>query len=179
MKRPFTPIALLGLILTTATAMVAAGASGSAVGSALAKHPIAAWQIPSANQVRIEQHFSIRITPGISNYAQQMQMDFDSEEAPTRYTEHKMGKCLPIAAIASVQGGNDNQLVLQLHDTGLIRAKLEKTCLARDFYAGFYLDRNADGQLCVGRDQLRSRNGVSCKIKQLHELRPASSYRLR
>ncbi len=165
--------------LSAALALTLSAAAAMATGENWPTLPHAPWLIPSAQQVRVEQHFSIRITPGASSHAEQMQMDFDSEDAPPRFTEHKMGKCLNISAISSVQGGSENRLLLQLRNQHLISATLEKSCLARDFYSGFYLDRNTDGQICVGRDQLRSRNGVSCKIKRLHELQPVTSRRFK
>ena len=36
----------------------------------------------------------------------------------------------------------------------MVSAALERSCSARDFYSGFYVERNADGQICVKRDTL-------------------------
>jgi hypothetical protein len=55
----------------------------------------------------------------------------------------------------------------------MLSAELEKACRARDFYSGFYVDRNADGQLCVDRDRLHSRSGSDCSVSRLRELVPA------
>jgi hypothetical protein len=69
-----------------------------------------------------------------------------------------------------VQAGEDNRLILFLRNRQIISAALEKACSARDFYSGFYVERAEDGKLCVERDVLRARTGVTCEIDRLYEL---------
>lgn len=83
-----------------------------------------------------------------------------------------MDDCVPVGDIAGVQTGGGNQLVLFLRDRRMVSARLEKACRARDFYSGFYLERNEDGKLCVDRDKLQSRAGANCELSRMRELVP-------
>ena len=123
------------------------------------------------NQVRIEQRITIRITPRQSNVQPSMLMDLPAQ-APTspRFVERKMGKCLPVSGIAGVQSAAGNRLILYMRDQRVISAALERTCSARDFYSGFYVERSGDGQLCVNRDTLQSRSGANCKLSGIRQL---------
>ena len=146
------------------------------VGSSLARLPGAAPApaLPEVDrQVRIEQHFFIRITPGGPAVPPQMQVELQQEEVPSHYEEHRVGRCLAIGGIGAVQGGEGNRLLLFMRDQHIISAMLEKACQARDFYSGFYVERNSDGLICADRDTLQSRSGANCKLKRLFELVPA------
>lgn len=127
-----------------------------------------AFRPQSADQVRIEQRMIIRITP----FAATREMLAALPQAPlaTRFRERKVGKCVAVAGIAGVQIGGDDRLMLFMRDQRMIGASLEKTCRARDFYSGFYLERNGDGQLCVDRDMIHSRSGASCSLSRLRQL---------
>ena len=131
------------------------------------------WHLPVWRQVRIMQRFSIRITPGTAAMPPAVVTEV-YEDRIVRVVERKIGKCLGIGNIASVRAGDNNQLLLFLHDQRVISAVLEKRCSARDFYSGFYVDRNADGAICVGRDRLQSRSGANCRLKRFNELLPAA-----
>ena len=84
-----------------------------------------------------------------------------------------MGKCVPIRGISSVQISRQDRLLLIMRDHRIVSAKLEKSCNVRDFYSGFYVEDSEDGNLCVGRDTLHSRAGVTCELSKLHRLVPA------
>ncbi len=121
------------------------------------------------NQVSIEQRVTIRIAPR----APSTPILFDrlpANGAGPRFAERKMGKCVPVSGIVGVQYRDANRLVLYLRDRRMVSATLEKTCSARDFYSGFYVARNGDGQLCVNRDAIRSRSGANCQISGLRQL---------
>ncbi len=130
----------------------------------------APWRDAPAQQVRIEQHLSIRISPGAPDMPPDMLMELREEPAPEHFVEHKRGKCLPANGIAAVDSAEGNRLLLFMHSSEIITGTLEKGCKARDFYSGFYVERHADGQICVNRDRLQSRSGASCKLKALHDL---------
>ena len=88
---------------------------------------------------------------------------------PLRFKEKKGPKCVPIGQL----GGallNDGDLDLLLRGGDRLRAKLDGDCRAMGFYAGIYLKANADGQVCAGRDTIRTRTGDSCGIKRFHKL---------
>ena len=121
-----------------------------------------------AEQVRIERRTTIRITP--LGPAREMLADLPEAPLASRFRERKVGKCVPIAGIAGVQIGGDDRLMLYMRDQRMIGVSLEKACRARDFYSGFYLERNGDGRLCVDRDMIHSRSGASCSLSRLRQL---------
>lgn len=122
-------------------------------------------------QVRIEQRVTVRITPRSSVPRQSLMAEVQQQPiSPPRFEERKMGDCIEVSDIAGVQTGGGNQLVLFLRDLTMVSARLEKACRARDFYSGFYLERNEDGKLCVDRDKLQSRAGAKCEIARMREL---------
>ncbi|HWU04247.1 MAG TPA: hypothetical protein VN222_16015 [Novosphingobium sp.] len=118
-----------------------------------------------ARQVRIDQRLSIRISPGSAVLPPGVIIELEQEERPSRVEQRKIAKCLPVNMIAGVQSGRGNQLILFLRDNHVVAAALDKSCRAQDFYSGFYLEKNADGQVCVGRDKLQSRSGANCAIR--------------
>jgi len=123
-------------------------------------------QVPSVQQVRIEQRITIRIAP--RRPATPPVVGFSLP----RMSEKHAGKCVSIAAIGGVGIGGDNRLLLYLRDNRLLSASLERACRARDFYSGFYLERHNDGRLCVDRDTLLSRSGANCKVTRLRQMVP-------
>jgi hypothetical protein len=134
---------------------------------------VTGWQPPTPHQVRIEQHFSIRITPGNGAMPPAVIEEWQQVTRPVRMVERKIGKCLAIGSIAAVRAGDGNNLLLLLRDQRMVAALLEKRCSGRDFYSGFYVQHNADNAICIGRDILQSRSGANCKLRGLHELVPA------
>ncbi len=132
-------------------------------------------EAPAAQQVRIEQSITIRINPRAApmpNVATLVAESADGGAEP-RFYEHKAGKCLPLGAIAAVQPLSDDRLLLMLRDSRMFAAKLAKGCQAREFYSGFIVKRNADGQVCASRDELLSRTGASCQVRGFSQLVPA------
>lgn len=121
----------------------------------------------SWNQVRIEQRMIIRIAPRLPG---QMYTPMPAAPQPPRFYERKTSKCLPITSIAGVQIESQDRLLLVTRGRKLIGASLDKSCRARDFYSGFYVERNEDGQLCAGRDTIHSRAGANCAITKMREL---------
>lgn len=126
-------------------------------------------EISVAEQVRIERRVTIRISPR-DPARQSLMAELAPRPASTTMTERKMGNCVPVAGIAGVQTGQGGQLILYMRDRRIVSANLEKACRARDFYSGFYLERNADGMLCVDRDRLHSRTGSQCQVSRMRQL---------
>ena len=164
---------MLALAVGCGVALLAPGRALAMVAVDLDKAAIVDPLDDSWHQVRIEQHFFIRITPGGPAVPPQMQVELQQEEVPSHYEEHRVGRCLAIGGIGAVQGGEGNRLLLFMRDQHIISAMLEKACQARDFYSGFYVERNSDGLICADRDTLQSRSGANCKLKRLFELVPA------
>ena len=153
-----------------------AGASEAPVESRTPSTPgwlaIEAWREErEAHQVRIRQEIMIRVSPRRPN-TREMVADW-RRVLPRRYEQRKIGKCLPARSIVAVQTVSPRDLVLYLSDNRMIRAQLRKSCNARDYYLGFYIEPNEDGEVCVGRDTLRARNGATCKIGAIRQLVPA------
>jgi hypothetical protein len=137
--------------------------AGAALGAQLWQQ---AEQAEKAQQVRIQQHFSIRISPGAVGGPAGFVLELE-EERSARVDDRKVARCLPIGAIAAVQAAEKNRLLLFLRDSRMVTVGLEKACRAQDFYSGFYVERNGDGQLCVERDQIHARSGATCTIRDL------------
>jgi hypothetical protein len=137
---------------------------------------ISDWTIrpETARQVRIERRVTVRISPRSSVERQSLMAELQQAPLPTTLEERKMGKCVTVDDIAGVQTGSGDRLVLFLRDRRMVSARLEKACRARDFYSGFYLERNKDGKLCIDRDKLQSRAGANCELNRLRELVPVS-----
>jgi len=130
------------------------------------------FRVQSQNQVRIEQHMTIRITPlsRPNPMPQPMMMDLPRRELAPRMVERNMGRCVSVSSISGVQPDSGGRLILFLRDRRMVSAVLERACRARDFYSGFYIERTTDGQLCVDRDTLLSRSGANCKLTRIRQL---------
>lgn len=160
------------LLLAPLALLVPALAGGAVVPEPAppsAPEQVAQTAEPVAGQVRIERSITIRIAPP-GPIQRQSLVAQTAPPAMARLTERKVGKCVPVAGIASVQPDASGKLLLFMRDRRLIAASLEKACSARDFYAGFYLERTADGMLCVERDKLHSRAGANCELSKLRQL---------
>src|SRR5262249_51779994 len=123
---------------------------------------------PELGQVRIEQRVIIRISPGPAATRQQMMADLRSQEAmQTRYRQEKLKGCVAVSSIGAMEPvPEQNRLLLFMRDRRILSVALERACSARDYYSGFYVERNDDGQLCPKRDLLQSRSGASCHVTQ-------------
>lgn len=130
------------------------------------------FRVQAQNQVRIEQHMTIRIIPLSRPMTAPPRLVFEipRREAPTRFIERAMGRCLAVSSISGVQPDAGSRLIFYLRDRRMISAMLDRACRARDFYSGFYMERTSDGQLCVDRDTLLSRSGANCKLTRIRQL---------
>lgn len=88
------------------------------------------------------------------------------------YNEEKIGKCLLMDRLVASRPGPKNSLELVTRERQLIRAYLGDGCLAREFYAGAYVERSKDGKLCVDRDLLHARTGAKCEVDKFRLLVP-------
>ncbi len=94
--------------------------------------------------------------------------------APTRveWKEGKGPKCVPARAIAAATLVGKSSVDLILRNRQRVRAKLESSCPALDYYYGFYITPNPDGMVCEDRDNIRSRVGGACEIDRFRSLEP-------
>lgn len=145
--------------------------AASALAEPQVVNPLSALRNSSiARQVRIEQRVVVRITPRPPAARQNLLAELPQREIATRFEERRKEKCLALEGIAGVQTGSGNRLVLYLRDQSMISVSLEKACRARDFYSGFYVEKNKDGRLCVDRDKLQSRTGARCEVEAMRQL---------
>ncbi len=132
------------------------------------------------NQVHIEQRVIIRVAPRALGRQAIAPMALPLSEAmvprsssmPERVRERRAANCMSAAGIAAVQPVTDGRLLFHMRDRRMIAARLEKACSARDFYLGFYMSKTPDGQLCINRDQIHSRDGTTCALKEVREFVP-------
>ena len=67
---------------------------------------------------------------------------------------------------------SQNSVDLILRNRQRVRAKLESSCPALDYYYGFYITPNPDGLVCEDRDIIRSRMGGACEIDRSGASKP-------
>ncbi|MEA3053409.1 MAG: hypothetical protein QOG72_2312 [Sphingomonadales bacterium] len=96
------------------------------------------------------------------------------QSAPARidWKEGKGPKCIPTRAILGATLVGKNSVDLVLRGRQRVRAKLESSCPALDYYYGFYITPNSDGMVCEDRDIIRSRMGGACEIDRFRGLEP-------
>jgi hypothetical protein len=96
------------------------------------------------------------------------------QSTPTRidWKEGKGPKCISTRGIlaATLVGRDSVDLILRSRQR--VRAKLESSCPALDYYYGFYIRPNPDGLICEDRDIIRSRMGGACEIDRFRSLEP-------
>ncbi|HEX8126517.1 MAG TPA: hypothetical protein VF548_13130 [Allosphingosinicella sp.] len=93
---------------------------------------------------------------------------------PTKveWKEGKGPKCVPARAIAAATLVGKSSVDLILRNRQRVRARLESSCPALDYYYGFYITPNPDGMVCEDRDSVRSRMGGACEIDRFRGLEP-------
>ncbi len=124
---------------------------------------------PVEQQIRIERRIVIRVSPHRANRTD-LAADRRPAAPPPKLVERRIGKCFAMDEIGAVRTTRDDRLLLYMRDRTLIAADLEKSCSARDYYQGFYVEPSKDGKLCVNRDRLQSRTGVKCQLNRIRHL---------
>lgn len=132
--------------------LLAAGASAPSAGDAQTQYA----------QVVVHERLTIRVSPPSSGPA--------VSPPGLRWKEKKGPKCIPMRAIAGAALVGQNSVDLILRDRSRVRARLESSCPALDYYHGFYVSPTADGQICADRDVIRSRMGGECGIDRFRSL---------
>ncbi len=162
-----TFLAICGAVL--ACSVVARGEEGFRIfGFAEQYRPI---DLNEEFQVRVEQRVIVRVPrQSITQASGAVQGGLSSRLI--KYDEQKIGKCLIMDRfIASRPGGGSKEnLELVTRDGSIVRAYLGDGCLAREFYAGAYMERPGDGKLCVDRDLMHARTGAKCEIDKFRLL---------
>lgn len=128
-------------------------------------------------QVRIEQRIIIRVPRQSLSPTSLIPLPAPRrapEPAPVlpKFERRKVGKCVAMRDVTGVRVINEDMLVLFMRDQRMIEAQLERSCRPREFYQGFYMERSADGRLCVDRDMIQARSGSKCEVEKLRQLVP-------
>jgi hypothetical protein len=124
------------------------------------------------DQVRIEQHVIIRISPSPPSMRREIFGQTPHPDDPLRFKEKKGDRCVAIDDIAGITPMEPNRLVLFMRDHRMLSVALERACDADAFYLGAYIARGSDGKLCTGRDSLRARTGATCRVARISRLVP-------
>ena len=93
------------------------------------------------------------------------------EDPDIRWKESKAAKCQPLAGFAAAVATESDHMDLLVRDGTRLRARFNRGCRGEDFYAGFYVRPSPDGMLCAGRDSVRARSGMTCRIDKFRRLR--------
>lgn len=96
------------------------------------------------------------------------------QSPPSRieWKEGKGPKCVPARAILAATLVGKSSVDLIMRNRQRVRARLESSCPALDYYYGFYITPNPDGMVCEDRDNIRSRMGGACEIDRFRSLEP-------
>lgn len=86
------------------------------------------------------------------------------------WKERKGLKCVAPADLAGAVVTARDRIDLVFRGGQRVRARLDDDCRGLDFYSGFYLRPDANGQVCAGRDAIRSRAGARCQIDRFRLL---------
>jgi hypothetical protein len=87
------------------------------------------------------------------------------------WKEKRGPKCVPARSVLAATAFTQKSVDLVLRDRTRLRARLERSCPALDYYFGFYVSPNPDGLICADRDSIRSRVGGECGIDGFRSLR--------
>jgi hypothetical protein len=126
------------------------------VGAAPAPPPPAL--APRYSQVMVREQLIVRMGNGMP--------------VPIRWKEGKGPKCVPWKMIAGAAVMAPASVDFMLRDNRRVRARLDSSCPALDYYRGFYIAPNPDGRICADRDVIRSRMGGECGIAKFRSLKP-------
>ena len=93
---------------------------------------------------------------------------------PLQWEMRKGPKCLPADALAGATLSGPNSIDFLINDgrrLSRVRAVMNESCPALDFYGGFYVQPQ-DQRICREREQMRSRAGTGCTVYRFYELVP-------
>ena len=133
---------------------------------------------PSGNfywQMVIEERIIIRVPAQrspLSNFNASPAPPARVRETPIEWKEKKAPKCVAMRNIAGMQAARRDSIDLITRQNQRLRAQLNRGCRALDFYAGFYMKGNDDGQLCEGRDEIHARTGARCEVEKFRLMVP-------
>lgn len=145
-------------MITIAYALLAAGATLSA-GAEVAEADVVVAQF------RIQQRLIVRV-PALPAPT----LPVPLPRVPVVWREKRGPSCIPMTALAGVAFTQADAVDLYLRGGERMRAKLDNDCPALDYYAGFYVVPDKDGQICADRDVIHTRSGGQCGIVKFRRL---------
>ena len=131
-----------------------------------ASTPLSAGQMSGFGQVLPPGQTVLRIPnmPPLPRVARTL-----SASEPQQWVEKKGPNCIDAGRLGgAIVNGNVIDLVMRGGER--IRALIGGDCGSMGYYGGVYFKPWTDGKLCAGRDSVRTRSGVSCKIRQFRKL---------
>lgn len=120
---------------------------------------------PVIAQIRIQQRVIIRV-PALPSAT----LPLPLPRVPVIWHEKRGPSCVPMTAVAGVALTQADAVDLYLRGGERMRAKLDDDCPALDYYAGFYVVPDKDGQICADRDVIHTRSGGQCGIVKFRRL---------
>jgi hypothetical protein len=115
-------------------------------------------------QLVVREQIMVRLTPGLRAAP-------GVPQTAIGWKEKKGPKCVAARQVVGASMAGPNSVDLILRDRTRLRAKLDSSCPALDYYYGFYVTPSADGLICADRDMIRSRMGGQCGIDRFRTLR--------
>jgi hypothetical protein len=94
------------------------------------------------------------------------------DRKPLRWRDKAGPKCMPLEGIAGAALIDPQTVDFIVQGGPRLRAQLESSCPALDYYNGFYLKPGEDGMICAERDAIHARSGGECQIKRFRKLLP-------
>lgn len=95
------------------------------------------------------------------------------------FRETRGPRCIKRAHIAGASLNGASGIDFMLRDGTRFRTRLQRSCPALNYYAGFYLNPTPDGMICSDRDALHARSGGECQIDAFRKLVPKAKVRKR
>jgi hypothetical protein len=87
-----------------------------------------------------------------------------------KWRESRGPDCIAASRLIGATLLRQNSVDLILRDNSRVRARLQNSCPALDYYRGFYIEATEDGRICADRDSIRDRAGGDCEIDQFRAL---------
>lgn len=86
------------------------------------------------------------------------------------WKESRGPRCVARGDLMAASVDSEKNVDFILRDRTRVRARLQNSCPALDYYSGFYLKPTADGRICRDRDAVHARSGGACEIDVFRRL---------
>ena len=93
----------------------------------------------------------------------------------TGWKESRGPRCVTRGDLMAAIVSGPRNVDFILRDRTRVRARLQNSCPALDYYSGFYLKPTEDGRVCRDRDAVHARSGGACEIDAFRRLSPRAA----